>query len=250
MKIELLKLIKNIPILSMLLLWIIISAFTFPRSQSKFPILEIFAFNGLVNKANPFIFIFSSINAYITVIIIPVICHLAFIKDIGIFMAGRSHFFKKSLFAITFFKVLAIGSILALTYIVIFLIYFIVIYYRFEVSLLNSFSLIMFLYFKFMCSSVLYSYFLILLQSLISSKRSVVYYGFYLIGMGFLVVYIEDNYTPYNWYVNGLGYYSRLHSNKSFQVAQDFTSELLMASLVSVFCLVFYFLYERKKAFY
>ena len=101
-----------------------------------------------------------------------------------------------------------------------------------------------------MCISVLYSYFLILLQSLISSKRSVVYYGFYLIGMGFLVVYIEDNYTPYNWYVNGLGYYSRLHSNKSFQVAQDFTSELLMASLVSVFCLVFYFLYERKKAFY
>lgn len=250
MKIEFLKLIKNIPILSILILWIIISAFTFPRSQSKFPILEIFAFNGMVNKANPFIFIFSSINAYITVIIIPVICHLAFIKDIGLYKTARSYFLKKSLFAITFFKVIAIGSILALTYIVIFLIYYIIIYYRFNVSILNSVSLIMFFYLKFVCISTLFSYFLILLQSLISWRRSVVYYGFYLLGIGSLVVYIEHNYTPYNWYVNGLGYYSQLHSNKSFQVEQDFKSEIFMFCVVSVLCIIFYFSHERKKIIY
>jgi hypothetical protein len=250
MKIEFLKLIKNIPILSILIFWIIISVLNFPRSQTKFSILEIFEFNGIVNNANPFVFIFNSVNAYISVIIIPVICHLAFIKDAGIYKAARAHFLKKSLFIITFFKLLAIGTILALTYLVIFLIYCIVIYYRFDVSLLKSIALITFFYLKFVCISTLFSYFLLLLQSLISYKRTVLYYAFYLLGLGSLAISIEFNYTPFNWFVNGLGYFSRLHSSKSFQVAQDFNSELLMASLVSVLCLIFYFLYERRKVIY
>lgn len=250
MKVEFLKLIKNVPLISMLLLWVIIAVLSLPKPQGQFIFLKVFAFNGVVNNANPLVFIYNSTNAYITVIIIPIICHLAFIKDLGIYRNARVHFFKKSLFLITFSKVLAISIILSLIYILIFLIYTTVIYFRFDISLFQSIDLIIFFLLKFVLISTLFSYFLLLLQIQISWRRSAVYYSFYLFGIISILFFGERNFTPYNWYINGLGYYIRLTSNKSVQVAQDFTSELLMASLVIVLCLIFYFFYERRKAIY
>lgn len=250
MKIEFLKLIKNIPIIIMLILWIIISVLFIPSAKFKIPEPEIFVFNGLFNKANSLIYIFNSFQAFIAVLIIPVICNLAFIKEMGIFNASRDRFFKKSLFSITFFKVLAIGAFLVFTYTLVLLIYITVIYFRFDISLFQSFHLIAFLYFKFALNSILFSYCLLLFQSLLSWRRSIIYYSFYLLGISSILFYGERNVTPYNWYINGLGYYNRLTSNKSVQIAQDFNSELLLTSLVCACCLIFYFLYERRKAIY
>lgn len=250
MKVEFLKLIKNIPLISILLLWIIIAVVTFPRPQTQFTFLKVFAFNGVVNNGNPLVFIFNSANAYITVIIIPIICQLAFIKDLGIYKNARALFFKKSLFTITFFKVLAISSFLSMVYLLIFLIYSVVTYFRFDISLFQSIDLIIFYLLKFILISTLFSFFLLLFQSFIPWRRSMVYYSFYLLGIISILFFGERNFTPYNWYLNGLGYYIRLTSNKSVQIEQDFNSELLLTFLVSVFCLIFYFLYERRKAIY
>lgn len=250
MKIEFLKLIKNIPIISILFFWIIIAVSSLPRPQGQFMFLKVYAFNGVINNANPLVFIFNSANAFLTAIIIPIICHLAFIKDLGIYNNARVHFFKKTLFIITFFKVLAISSILSFIYMLIFLIYSIVTYFRFDISLFQSIDLIIFFLLKFILISTLFSYFLLLFQSLISWRRSLVYYSFYLLGIISILFYGERSFTPYNWYINGLGYYNRLTTNKSFRVEHDFNSELLLTSLVCVFCLIFYFLYERRKAIY
>ena len=250
MKIEFLKLIKNIPIIIMLILWIIISVLSIPSAKFKFPEPEIFVFNGLFNKANSLIYTFNSIQAFIAVMIIPVICNLAFIKEMGIFNASRDRFFKKSLFTITFFKVLAIGTVLVLTYTLVLLIYITVIYFRLNLSLFQSFHLIAFLYFKFALNSILFSYFLLLFQSLLSWRRSIIYYVSYIGGLLCVLFFINRNYTPFNWYMNGLGYMNRLYEKKSFRVEHDFNSELLLTSLVCVCCLIFYFLYERRKAIY
>lgn len=250
MKIEFLKLIKNIPIIIILILWIISSVFILPSAKFKFPEPELFVFNGLFNKANSLIYIFNSTQAFIAVMIIPVICNLAFIKEMGIFNASRDRFFKKSLFTITFFKVLAIGTVLVLTYTLVLLIYITVIYFRLNISLFQSFHLIAFLYFKFALNSILFSYFLLLFQSLLSWRRSIIYYISYIGGLLCVLFFINRNYTPFNWYMNGLGYLDRLYSKKTFRVENDFNSELLLISLVCVCCLIFYFLYERRKAIY
>lgn len=250
MKIEFLKLSKNIPIIIMLILWIIISVLFIPSAKFKIPEPELFVFNGLFNKANSLIYIFNSIQAFIAIIFIPLICNLAFIKEMGIFNASRDRFFKKSLFTITFFKVLAIGAFLVFTYALVLLIYITVLYFRFDISLFQSFHLIAFLYFKFALNSILFSYCLLLFQILLSWRRSVIYYSFYLLGIISILLNGERNFTPYNWYINGLGYYNRLTRNKSVQIEQDFNSELLLTSLVCVCCLSFYFLYERRKVIY
>lgn len=250
MKIEFLKLSKNIPIIIMLILWIIISVLFIPSAKFKIPEPELFFFNGLFNKANSLIYIFNSIQAFIAIIFIPLICNLAFIKEMGIFNASRDRFFKKSLFTITFFKVLAIGAFLVFTYALVLLIYITVLYFRFDISLFQSFHLIAFLYFKFALNSILFSYCLLLFQILLSWRRSVIYYSFYLLGIISILLNGERNFTPYNWYINGLGYYNRLTRNKSVQIEQDFNSELLLTSLVCVCCLSFYFLYERRKVIY
>lgn len=232
------------------LIWISAIYFFIPRLGTSLSSSEKFIFEGNLNIANQFIFLFSSINAYLACIFIPISSYLFYLLDKGLYKSHKINFQNRPFPKIIISKIFVMTLVSIIVYLVNITIYGLVIYLRFKIDILGAPSLLLFLILKFVINSFFLCSFLSLTIILLKFKFQLLYFIGSIICLFFSIIFSTSYYTPFNWFVNSLGFINKIQLNNSYRPLIDFKSEFLMISLVFVLSIVFYIKYEKKRILY
>lgn len=249
MRIELIKCLKNKPLVVVGILWFILMVFLAPGSGSSFSTSSCF-FEGQQHEAHPLIYSFSSRNAYISCIFLPMLSYLIYIIDTGLYRSQRINFLRQSISKGLISKIMVLTAISWFIYVINTLTYALLFWLRFDILITDAPYLLTFISLKFALNSFLFISFLLLAITLLKSGRQLIYFigaGLFLV---FSVLFSSSYYTPFNWFVNSLGFMNRLRENNLYSPLADFRSEFFMLLLILFLASVFYLKYEKKQTAY
>ncbi len=248
MRIEFEKYLKNRTLLILTICWILATSIFAPRKKLQFNIID--PFSESLNNSNIYIYYFNTIHAYITCLFLTVICMIFINIDRGLMRSYKLNYLKKSYYYLIINKIISLGVICIIIYTVNILIYISLIYIRFNLSLILSFSTIVFFFLKYILSTYLFISILILFFYLTNKGKYRYLYLFVCTASFFLSIIKSNKYlTVYNWYINGLGYLRRVLSDRTYNPITDYKSEMLQLGLICILIVIFYLKYGKSPIY-
>jgi len=247
---EILKYVKNKQMIVTTILWIIGFVLVTPRNGTNMSSTGYNLFEGMRNIGNPYGYFFSSINAYVACLFIPALAFLLYKNDRRLYETSRINFLNQSIFKITVSKIVLLTGICMVVYCINLVLYGMIISFRFGINITEAYYLISFLSLKFLMNSFYFSSLLILSISLLKQKHQIIYFIASLLFIFFTIAFSNSYFTPFNWYVNSLGFLNNLRGNTIYRPIMDFRSELRMIPSVLLLIFIFYLKYENRKDAY
>jgi hypothetical protein len=190
---------------------------------------------------------FSSTNAYVASIFLPIICFLIYNNDSKLYSSSRINYLTTSFLKMTIWKSIVILIVSLTVFTIALVLYSLLAYLIFGIVILQAGNLVVFLTFKYFLNVSLFILFLVFAITLLKRKYQWLYFVSCILFSFSTIAYSSAYYTPFNWFINSLGFINRLAGNNSYRPLMDFKAELYMFPLVTLLMAVVYIKYERAR---
>ncbi len=237
MRIEFLKLKKSISFWLISFIFIALTLYLLVNyNQSTAFHKNLISYNHVKNENYFLIVLFNSITSYITIFYLSFLSFLLYDVDRQIFNNNFYYNFKIKSYLILFNKIMVAFIIILLWYLLS-LSFTIFSIKQIDVkTLLTILPLIKIFAFKFLINTFILITILIILQSLIINRWA--YFLFIILNISSLI-FINEQYSIYAWYVNSLGFITSVLTKKDLSLIINYNSEYFLIATVLILLVIF-----------